>query len=80
MLVKQSSLTTNSPLVMNSASCYPRTPIYKLLAKQTAVLIIFATAYDDYAMKAFDLGAVDYLLKLMPSSLIRNTSLIIACP
>lgn len=27
------------------------------------VLIVFATAYDEYAIKAFELGAVDYLLK-----------------
>ncbi|WP_093691035.1 LytR/AlgR family response regulator transcription factor [Sporolituus thermophilus] len=26
-------------------------------------LIVFATAYDDYAVKAFEIGAVDYLLK-----------------
>lgn len=26
-------------------------------------LIIFATAYDEYAVKAFELGAVDYILK-----------------
>ncbi|MDU2063212.1 MAG: LytTR family DNA-binding domain-containing protein [Sporomusaceae bacterium] len=26
-------------------------------------LVIFATAYDDYAIKAFEIGAVDYVLK-----------------
>ena len=26
-------------------------------------MIVFATAYDEYAIKAFELGAVDYLLK-----------------
>ena len=26
-------------------------------------LIVFATAYEEYAVKAFDLGAVDYILK-----------------
>lgn len=26
-------------------------------------LIVFATAYDEYAVKAFEIGAVDYLLK-----------------
>ena len=29
----------------------------------TEVAVIFATAYDEYAMKAFDVHAVDYLLK-----------------
>lgn len=26
-------------------------------------LVVFATAYDDYAVKAFEIGAVDYILK-----------------
>lgn len=26
-------------------------------------MIVFATAYDDYAVKAFDVGALDYILK-----------------
>jgi DNA-binding LytR/AlgR family response regulator len=38
-----------------------------------ASLIIFATAYDDYAMKAFDLGAVDYLLKPFDQERITQT-------
>lgn len=35
--------------------------IAKTLADDTA--IVFATAYDEYALAAFELGAVDYLLK-----------------
>ncbi|WP_224490913.1 LytR/AlgR family response regulator transcription factor [Robertkochia flava] len=31
--------------------------------KDTASLIIFSTAYDEYALKAFELQAFDYLLK-----------------
>jgi two-component system LytT family response regulator len=31
-------------------------------------LFIFATAYDDYAVEAFDLAAVDYVLKPLESS------------
>ncbi|MCD8011167.1 MAG: response regulator [Lachnospiraceae bacterium] len=30
---------------------------------QPGIRIVFATAYQEYAVKAFDLGAVDYLLK-----------------
>ena len=36
------------------------------LALRTAApqaLIVFATAYDEYALRAFEIGAVDYLLK-----------------
>ncbi|SMC99192.1 LytR/AlgR family response regulator transcription factor [Sporomusa malonica] len=36
------------------------------LALRTATpnsLIVFATAYDEYAIKAFEVGAIDYLLK-----------------
>lgn len=33
------------------------------LEPQSAPLIVFVTAYDEYAIKAFDLSAVDYLLK-----------------
>ncbi len=35
---------------------------YQLMA-QTSCAIIFATAYDQYAIKAFEVNAVDYLLK-----------------
>ena len=33
------------------------------LQAETAPLIVFVTAHDDHAVEAFDLGAVDYLLK-----------------
>lgn len=33
------------------------------LEQSTAPLIVFVTAYDEHAVKAFDLNAVDYLLK-----------------
>lgn len=33
------------------------------LEQQAAPLIVFVTAYDEHAVKAFDLSAVDYLLK-----------------
>lgn len=38
--------------------------LLKLLAKkQTMPLIVFVTAYDNYAVKAFEKSAIDYLLK-----------------
>lgn len=36
-------------------------------------LIVFATAYDEYAIKAFQIGAVDYLLKPFESERIKAT-------
>lgn len=33
------------------------------LEQATAPLIVFVTAYDEHAVKAFDLNAIDYLLK-----------------
>lgn len=33
------------------------------LEQDTAPLLVFVTAFDDHAVKAFDLNAVDYLLK-----------------
>lgn len=32
-------------------------------AMDTPPLVVFATAYDDYAIKAFDMNATDYILK-----------------
>lgn len=36
-------------------------------------LIVFATAYDDYAIKAFELGAIDYILKPFEEKRIAKT-------
>lgn len=36
-------------------------------------LIVFATAYDDYALKAFELNAVDYLLKPFDEKRVQQT-------
>lgn len=46
------------------------------LAIRTAApqaLIVFATAYDEYAIKAFEIGAVDYLLKPFESERVALT-------
>lgn len=36
-------------------------------------MIVFATAYDDYAIKAFELNAVDYLLKPFDEKRVEQT-------
>ena len=36
-------------------------------------LIVFATAYDEYAVRAFEIGAVDYILKPFESERIHTT-------
>ena len=36
-------------------------------------LIVFATAYDDYAVKAFDINAVDYILKPFSKKRLEST-------
>ncbi|MGI6284337.1 LytTR family DNA-binding domain-containing protein [Neomoorella humiferrea] len=48
--------------------------VARLLLKQAAPpLIIFATAYDDYAVQAFELNAVDYLLKPFNAERVATT-------
>ncbi|MDI1472541.1 MAG: LytTR family DNA-binding domain-containing protein [Thermodesulfovibrio sp.] len=48
--------------------------IAKILAKfNNPPLIVFATAYEDYAIEAFELGAVDYILKPFEEKRIAKT-------
>jgi two-component system, LytTR family, response regulator len=37
--------------------------VLELLGTATPTAIVFVTAYDEYALRAFDAGALDYLLK-----------------
>lgn len=44
-----------------------------LLKFSNPPLIVFATAYDEYAVQAFELGAVDYILKPFEEKRIEKT-------
>jgi two-component system response regulator LytT len=45
----------------------------KILTLHPQPEIVFATAYDEYALKAFELNAIDYLLKPFEEDRIRQT-------
>lgn len=47
--------------------------VVRLLRKDRMPLIAFVTAYDAYAVKAFELYAIDYLLKPVAGSRLRET-------
>jgi two-component system LytT family response regulator len=47
--------------------------VVRLLRKKPLPMIAFITAYDEYAVRAFELNAVDYLLKPVDSSRLRET-------
>src|SRR5437899_2486683 len=47
--------------------------VVRLLRKNRTPLIAFATAYDQHAVRAFELNAVDYLLKPVEPVRVRGT-------
>ncbi|HUK89688.1 MAG TPA: response regulator [Blastocatellia bacterium] len=47
--------------------------VVRLLRKSRTPLIAFVTAYDEYAVRAFELNAVDYLLKPVDRARLRET-------
>ena len=47
--------------------------VVRLLRKNTMPLVAFVTAYDEYAVRAFELNAVDYLLKPVDRARLRET-------
>lgn len=47
--------------------------VVKLLRPDALPLIAFVTAYDEYAVRAFELNAVDYLLKPVERARLRQT-------
>jgi two-component system, LytTR family, response regulator len=46
--------------------------VVRLLKKSRRPLIVFVTAYDEYAVRAFELNAVDYLLKPVDGARLRE--------
>jgi len=47
--------------------------VVRLLRKNMTPLIAFVTAYDEYAVRAFEVNAVDYLLKPVDRARLRET-------
>jgi len=47
--------------------------VVRLLRKTRLPLVAFVTAYDEHAVRAFELNAVDYLLKPVEPSRLRQT-------
>ncbi len=47
--------------------------VVKLLKKSQLPLVAFVTAYDEFAVQAFDVNAVDYLLKPVEKGRLRET-------
>ena len=47
--------------------------VVRLLRRDVMPLVAFVTAYDEYAVRAFELNAVDYLLKPVDAPRLRQT-------
>ncbi len=47
--------------------------VFKMLRKDNPPLIAFVTAYDEFAVQAFEVNAVDYLLKPVERRRLRET-------
>jgi two-component system LytT family response regulator len=47
--------------------------VVRLLRRDVLPLVAFVTAYDEYAVRAFALNAIDYLLKPVDSARLRHT-------
>ena len=47
--------------------------VVRMLKKNVMPLIAFVTAYDEYAVRAFEVNAVDYLLKPVEKARLRET-------
>jgi DNA-binding LytR/AlgR family response regulator len=47
--------------------------VVRLLKKNKTPLVAFVTAYDEYALRAFEVNAVDYVLKPVEAARLRQT-------
>ncbi len=47
--------------------------VVRLLKRDCVPLVAFVTAYDEYAVRAFELNAIDYLLKPVEPARLRRT-------
>src|SRR5437762_12287548 len=47
--------------------------VVRMLKKNAMPLVAFVTAYDEHAVRAFELNAVDYLLKPVEKARLRET-------
>jgi two-component system LytT family response regulator len=47
--------------------------VVRLLPRDAAPLVAFVTAYDEYAVRAFEVNAIDYLLKPVAADRMRET-------
>lgn len=47
--------------------------VVRLLKKSKTPLVAFVTAYDEYAVRAFEVNAVDYILKPVEAARLRQT-------
>ena len=47
--------------------------VVRLLRRDVLPLVAFVTAYDEYAVRAFELNAIDYLLKPVEAPRLRHT-------
>jgi two-component system LytT family response regulator len=47
--------------------------VVRLLRKHRMPLVAFVTAYDEYAVRAFEVNAIDYVLKPVEASRLRQT-------
>jgi len=47
--------------------------VVRLLKKNRTPLVAFVTAYDEYAVRAFEVNAVDYVLKPVEAARLRRT-------